>query len=324
MRVIIHGVGAVGGAIAAALVEAGTEVVGIARGAQLDALRAGPLKLRMPGGDISAPVPVVAAPEEIAFRPDDAVLLTMKSQDTAAALAALRAAGLTDQPLFCFQNGIANEDLALRLFPNVHGVTVMMPVSFLRPAEIVANGAPKQGLFDIGRYPSGADADDHALAALFEGPRLGGFVHEDVMASKRGKLLLNVSNAIDAAIGQEFRQGDLAKRARAEAEAAFRAAGMTWQEVGLDDPRRKDLMQMQPVPGAERGGSSTTQSLTRKTGSVETDYLNGEIARLGRLHGVDTPVNAALTRLAARMAREGLSPGSFTRDTLEAAVAAGG
>mgnify|MGYP000031200617 CR=1 FL=1 len=41
------------------------------------------------------------------------------------------------------------------------------------------------------------------LARLIDGPRIGGFVHDNVMASKRGKLLLNVSNAIDAAIGRE-------------------------------------------------------------------------------------------------------------------------
>jgi lysophospholipase L1-like esterase len=37
--------------------------------------------------------------------------------------------------------------------------------------------------------------------------------------------------------------------------------------------------------------------LARATGSIETDYLNGEIAMLGRLHGVPTPVNALLQDL---------------------------
>jgi len=320
MRVIVYGVGAVGGTIAAALAEAGKDVVGIARGTQLDALRAGPLSLRTPDETIAVDVPVVGHPEEIAFRPADAILLTMKSQHTLDALEALRACGVEGQPIFCFQNGVSNEDMALRLFPNVHGVTVMMPVTFVRPGEIIANGTPKQGLFDIGRYPAGSDADDQALADLIDGPRLGGFVHDDVMASKRGKLLLNVSNAIDAAIGQEFRQGDLAEQARAEAEAAFRAAGLAWDTVGLDDPRRKAFMQMQPVPGTERAGSSTTQSLARGTGSVETDYLNGEVARLGRLHGVATPLNAGLARIAADMARTGKAPGTYTMDELSAAL----
>lgn len=39
MRIIIHGVGAIGGVVGAALVEAGHEVLGIARGRMLEAIR---------------------------------------------------------------------------------------------------------------------------------------------------------------------------------------------------------------------------------------------------------------------------------------------
>ena len=42
--------------------------------------------------------------------------------------------------------------------------------------------------------------------------------------------------------------------------------------------------QIQPVPGLPAFlGGSTWQSLTRGTGNVETDYLNGEIVRIARL-----------------------------------------
>ena len=61
---------------------------------------------------------------------------------------------------------------------------------------------------------------------------------------------------------------------------------------------------LQPIAGRERAGSSTRQSIARGTPTVETDYLNGEIALLGRLHGVATPVNDALCELSARHVRE--------------------
>jgi 2-dehydropantoate 2-reductase len=74
------------------------------------------------------------------------------------------------------------------------------------------------------------------------------------------------------------------------------------------------------VQADQRSGSSTWQSLARHTGEVETDYLNGEIALLGRLHGVATPVNAALCRLAARVAIDGAGPHALTaRDVLSEA-----
>jgi 2-dehydropantoate 2-reductase len=44
-------------------------------------------------------------------------------------------------------------------------------------------------------------------------------------------------------------------------------------------------------------------------GSIETDYLNGEIVLLGRLTGVPTPVNALLCRLANQLAQSGSRPG---------------
>jgi 2-dehydropantoate 2-reductase len=45
----------------------------------------------------------------------------MKTQDTGAALERLRAVGAADQPIFCVQNGVANERMALRLFRTCSG-----------------------------------------------------------------------------------------------------------------------------------------------------------------------------------------------------------
>ena len=72
------------------------------------------------------------------------------------------------------------------------------------------------------------------------------------------------------------------------------------------------------VEGHEWAGSLSRQSLLRGTGSIEADYLNGEIVLLGRLHGVPTPVNELLQREANAAARAGLSPGSVPIAHLEA------
>ena len=52
----------------------------------------------------------------------------------------------------------------------------------------------------------------------------------------------------------------------------------------------------------------------RGTGSLETDYLNGEIALLGRLHGVPTPASDFVCRLARRILRDKLKPGDIAPD----------
>jgi len=322
MRIIVYGLGAVGGGIAAALATVGHEVVGIARGAMAEALRERPLKVRMPGGEMEAAVPVVTQVSEIALRADDAVLLTMKSQDTLQALTDLRAAGLRDQPVFCFQNGVANEDMAVRYFPNVHGATVMMPVTYVTPGEVIASGAPRFGIFDIGRYPSASDGHDHALAAMLDGKHLAAFVTDDVMASKRGKLLMNLANPVSAILGPGPTRHPLADLAREEAEAVYSAAGLAWSDVGPNDPRRTSLMRVTEVPGSPRPGGSTAQSLLRRTGAVETDYLNGEIVRMGRSCGIETPVNAFFADIMAAMARFGFRPGVLDADGLSARYSA--
>jgi 2-dehydropantoate 2-reductase len=76
----------------------------------------------------------------------------------------------------------------------------------------------------------------------------------------------------------------------------------------------------QAVGGRGRVGGSTWQSVARNQGSVETDWLNGEVARLGRLHDVPTPANALLQREVWRLVHEGGAAGSRRAADLLAAL----
>jgi 2-dehydropantoate 2-reductase len=322
MRIIVYGVGAIGGTVAAALQLSGQEVIGIARGAHLKAIQADGLLMRTPEKTERAHFPCVSDPAEIEFRPDDAILLTMKTQDTFAALERLRAAGASEQAIFCVQNGVTNERLALRYFHEVHGVTVMMPAALSVPGEVSAFSIPRHGIFDIGRYPDGSNEHDAKLAKALEAANIAAFVSPDVMQSKYGKLLLNLSNILQAALGLDADYPHLEVLLRTEAEAAYKAAGIPWLDVGAADPRRSQLMNQKPIAGIDRLGSSTMQSLARGAGSIETDYLNGEIVLLGRLHGVPVPANTYFAELGTRMAREGLKPGAISVAQVESELSA--
>ena len=73
-----------------------------------------------------------------------------------------------------------------------------------------------------------------------------------------------------------------------------------------------------PIAGQRRvRGGSSWQSLARRPGSIESDYLNGEIVLLGRLHGVPTPVNTVLQRIANRLAVTGTPPVSMSLAEIE-------
>ena len=58
-----------------------------------------------------------------------------------------------------------------------------------------------------------------------------------------------------------------------------------------------------------RGGGSTWQSLARGTGNVESEYLNGEIERLGRQAGIETPVNSGLLAIMREAMADGVAAG---------------
>lgn len=318
MRVIVFGVGAIGGVIAGALAAKGHDVIGIARGARLAALREG-MTLRSPRGTQQVRFACAATPSEIAFRPGDLILLAVKSQDTHPALAALRAAGVEEQPIFCAQNGVANEPAALRYFPNVHGINVMLPAEYMTSSETIAYCSPNFGVFDIGRYPQGTDRADEALAEALTGAGIAGYPTPHVMEFKYGKVIQNLGNIVEAALGYGARESDLTEALQAEGRAVLDRIGLAWRDVGKGDPRRQ-TMKPGPVDGATRIGSSSTQSLARGAGSIETDYLNGEIVLLGRQHGIATPANAYATRLAARLAREKRPPGSVSRAEFAAGI----
>ena len=162
------------------------------------------------------------------------------------------------------------------------------------------------------------DSVDALVSAVASGFEAAGFLstpRPDVSRWKRRKLLMNVANAVQALVGVGSGQR-LRDMATAEAEACFAAAGLEVASLEEDAANREGRMELSEAAGLTRGGGSSWQSLVRGTGSIEADYLNGEICLMGRLNGVPTPVNALLQRRANAAAAAGLAPGSTTEAEL--------
>jgi 2-dehydropantoate 2-reductase len=317
MRFIVYGAGAIGGTIGARLFEGGHDVVLIARGAHLAALREHGLRFRTPEGERILSLPVVGSPGELDWRGDEVVILAMKTQDTAPALAALEAAAGTRVPVVCAQNGVENERLAARRFERVYAMLVALPATHLEPGVVTASGAPVSGCLHAGVYPSGVD---DTIATVCQSLDASGFRSEavgDAMALKYRKLLLNLGNALDVIIGRSSwgeggEVGALLATLREEGEACYRAAGIA--PVSPDAYRERVTAHYRSVAvaGETRAGSSTLQSVLRGHTLTEVDYLNGEIVLLGRLFGVPTPANRVVRELAARAAAGGAGPANMT------------
>ncbi len=324
MRIVVLGAGGIGGSIGARLHQGGHEVAMIARGAHGDAIREHGLTFATPQERVTLHIPTYADPAAVTWTADDVVVLAVKSQDTEAAARALVAAAGPQLPVVAAQNGVANERTLARWFGHVHGLCVMMPTEHLEPGVVVAHSAAATGILDLGRFPTGADDVDDALATALRSSRCESVARPDIMRWKYRKLLNNLGNAVQALCGSgNTLDSDEALAAldllTTEAEQAFAAAGIEPVTEAEDDARRGDHLRLEPVAGAVRGGGSTWQSLARGSG-VETDYLNGEIALLGRLYGVPTPANARIQTLVAEAAARGAGPGAMTPRHLLAAL----
>lgn len=311
-RFVVLGVGAVGGLVAASLRRAGDAVTVIARGAQLSALRESGLRLEGPDGVDVVRLEVADSPAAVGWRDDDAVILAVKSQDTQAALDALETCAPPSVMVICAQNGVENERAVLRRFPATLGMCVNCPATFLEPGVIRVSSARPTGVLDVGRYPGGSDG---AVAEIAGRLRAAGFDSEpraDIMRWKYAKLLLNLGNSVEALCGAAARNGELGALVRQEGEACLHAAGLDF--VPAEEFRRR--MSSLTMTRDGRGGGSSWQSMARRAGSIEADYLNGEIVLLGRLQGVPTPANALVQRRAVQAAGARSDPGTVSEQAL--------
>lgn len=316
MRFVVLGAGAIGGVIGGRLAEHGHDVVLIARGAHYEAIRDNGLRIESPDGTVTVPVPAVDTPDHISWASGDVLLLATKTQDTEAALDALAGAPRS-LPIFCAQNSVANEPMARMRFEKVYGIFVWCPADYLTPGTVQVWSAPSSGILHVGCYPSGSDVLAEAVAAAFRASTFIAEAKTDIMRWKYRKLLSNLGNAVDALCGKAAKGSGIGQRARREGVACLEAAGISFV---ADDEQDAAVLERQvqarTIGGVERPGGSSWQSLERKLGTIETDYLNGEIVRLGQQYGVPTPVNALLQYLSQRVARERRPPGSVNPDKI--------
>jgi 2-dehydropantoate 2-reductase len=177
---------------------------------------------------------------------------------------------------------------------------------------VQAWSTPVTGLLDVGRYPGGTDQISERVAAAFASATFDARPIDDISRWKHRKLLTNLGNAIEAVCGPQARRGRLGDLLTGEGETVLAAAGLEAATSDEDQTRRGDLLRLGKINGTARPGGSSWQSLRRHTGDIETDYLNGEIVLLGRMHAVPTPANELIQQLARECATGRRTPYSVS------------
>ncbi|MBL7518041.1 NAD(P)-binding domain-containing protein, partial [Frankia sp. CNm7] len=328
-RYVIIGAGAAGVTLAAELAATGRRVVLVARGRQLELLRAGRLRYFRPDGARVVDVPAAGGPDDVALERDDVLVLATKTQQADEALA-LWARQPVDGgrwragevlPVFTLQNGLDAERAALRRFATVVGSVLWVPSTYVADGEVASPAAPVVGVFWLGGHPDGpAPVAARAIAGDLAASGFEAQVVDDLSRWKAAKLLASATFALDALYPAGPERDRAARLVQAETQEVLTAAGFGVADLATENTTRLDRFAIHPVEGHERPGSSTWQSLARAR-DAETDFLNGEVALLARQLGRRAPVNAALAARVGRAVSERTAPGSLPVEDLAGLLA---
>lgn len=331
MRFVVCGAGAIGGVLGGQLAKAGYDVVFIeSMPERARALRQNGLQLKGVHGHYTLRIPTVQHAHEVDWRSNDVIFLAVKAFDCEAAVAALRRATVLEVPIFCAQNGVANEAIAARSFQHVNGLMLLVAATCLVPGQVIHTG---NGPVGIGTYPNGLSQTATAVAAALDHTDLPVYTTAHIVPAKWHKLLLNLNSATMGLTGLASEDAWAQPAARLwmadvweEGIRVLHAAGIAYEAPpGLptvaDSIRLlRDVQQTPPAPVDEQYKSRAAlwQDLFLRRGAVEAEYVNGEIVRLGRQHGVPTPYNSLLLALSTAMATARELPGTYTIQQLRA------
>ncbi|MGX8014263.1 2-dehydropantoate 2-reductase (plasmid) [Mesorhizobium sp. ORM8.1] len=321
MRITIFGAGAIGGYLAAKLAIAGqVDLSIVARGAHLEAIKAGGLRLVEDGQETIARVRAAMRAEELG--PQDYVILALKAHSLAWALDEIapllgeRTAVVTMQNgvpwWYFYKAGGALEGTQLQAVDHTGKIWQRIGPervigSVVYPAvEVDAPGLIRhvEGTrFSLGE-PSGEKSERiAALAREMVRARLQAPVREDIRSEIWVKLWGNLSfNPISALTGSTL----AAIVADDGTQSVARAMMLEAQRIGEQLGVRFLLPVDQRIKGAGDVGDHKTSMLQdlERGRPMEIDALVGAVQELGRLSGQPTPTIDAVLALVRRLAIE--------------------
>ena len=325
--IVIAGAGSVGCFAGGMYAAAGRRVALLARPRVIDEIERNGLRLTSFDGidrAIAADRLVLSDNPQI-FGDAAAVLVTVKSADTAAIADLIARHAPADAVVVSLQNGIGNVSVLRQRLPERRVLAAMVPFN------VIALG---DGRFH--RATSGdiaIEQDDARTSNRLSVSGLDMRPASDIVGLQWGKLLVNLNNALNALSGLPLRQ-QLAQRAwrmlfadqMAEGLAAVRAEGIrpvspTPVPLGWTPPmlRLPDAVfavllgrTMKIDPEAR---SSMWEDLQRGR-RTEIDYLQGVITGIADRRGLQLPLSRRIVALIKRAEAEGKGSPKLTPDEI--------
>jgi 2-dehydropantoate 2-reductase len=294
VRIAIVGAGGVGGYFGGRLAEAGADVVFLARGAHLHAMRANGLRIVSPNGDVHIPR-VDATDDPAAIGPVDIALFAVKMYDSEAAARMLPPLVGPDTAVIPLQNGVDGVDIVRRALgpTNTAGGTVYVSAVIAEPGVIrhTAMDHLMFGELDGTRSPRLERLLAACSPARFKST-LSEQIHVDIWTKfVRLSTFSGMTAVTRSPIGTIVNDPDLLamlKAALSEATQVARARGVPVPE---DSPDRVEAGYKVMPAGAK---SSMLEDLERGR-RLELHWLSAAVVRIGEEVGVPTPVHRFIT-----------------------------
>ena len=294
MRIAVVGAGGTGGYFGGLLARAGDDVTFIARGAHLEALRARGLTLESSlAGTFTVPVQATDDPRGVG--PVDTILFCVKTYDTDAAAASVRPLIQPETMLLSLQNGVDNEERIARLSGHPSGMgAVAYVVSAIKAPGLVAQTAGP-GKIVLGELGGGESARTERLRDALQGAGIAAEVHPDIRVVLWQKFLFicafsGVTALTRLPIGTVLADPvtyALFRGTSEEVEAVARAGG-------IDLPADCVEQAITQAAAVEPWGRGSLYGDLAGGRRLELESLNGEVVRLGRERGIETPLNFAI------------------------------
>lgn len=305
VRVLVAGAGAVGSVVGGLLAAAGHRVTLLGRAAHLDAIGAEGLVIEGLWGEHRVTDLALATDAREVGDGFDAVLLTVKSFDTAATLSTVRDLVAADGCVISLQNGLGNVEQVAVAVGNARALGARVIFGAVLPSPGVARVTVFADPVALGAAVAGDAAAEKTARTWVDRFAAAGIPSEytaDVQAHLWTKIFYNAAlNPLGALLGLPY--GALAADADArgimdeifdECFAVADARGVVPLVATADAYR--EVFYGRLVPSTAHHRSSMLQDLERGR-PTEIEAINGCIWRYGREAGIPTPVNATMTRL---------------------------
>lgn len=305
-RVLVAGAGALGSVFGGFLRLADHDVTLLGRGTHIEAIRAHGLRIDGLWGEHRAGDFGLAADPAEARGPFDAILLTVKSYDTATMAAAVAPLLAADGVAISLQNGLGNaEAMAAHV-----GSARALAGRVIFGAELLAPGQVRVTVYAdpvlIGAWepacPSRLTERARYWVAQLAAAGIPAEYCDDIGAALWGKVLYNAAlNPLGALLGVPY--GVLGEQAHTRAimdaaiDEAFAVAGAEGVQLPWASAAEyRAVFYGRLLPSTADHRSSMLQDLERGW-ATEIDAINGQVWARGAAHGIVTPVNEMLTRL---------------------------